>query len=364
MTTERTLLKTALQRTTEQMQQLLLLSSMKENGEQERPPAPDTVPGLTPDTEPRGLRQLQERWRARGEALKEGTMIAHQRTQDYLLFLLEGEPEKFWDHFKEVAAAKKWKVSTQVSYLHHLWTPAKTSHPAMLAEIKKAVTALQKIGTQELSWTGTEEYMSPEEMAPLWTKAQHDRWALAALVTGVLGQRMGDVLKMRRCGVMEECIYLTETKTGLAYALHLDPRVLTLVQALNKTLTTDAVDYPFLFLDQQRMQQNEKIRDYRQRISKAVLHAERAVRRMIPKGVRALRRGGLIAASKVLPDEDVLRLSRHASMGMLQKYLGAGRYSTTETRIGLAASGVMVDAMLAKLTETPSGTSLAEGRPK
>lgn len=294
------------------------------------------------------LHKLQRQWES---------LHGNQIPQPLLpiLAIQTAELPKCWE---ALTAARDWARSTSVAHISTL-----------IALTKKLMLPIQ----QRIVLEGIRKSLLATR-APAWTPANnsaiitpHRAKTLEAIpqFTWLTGQRLGDILRIRR-----ENVYWVPTLQSLAlvlvrgksvgrtgpYTLHLPvpSRAAEIVLDFYRRHMTSL----YLFMDYSASAYPaEKDEDH------LMLHYEQMIKCSLPEDIRALRRGGLTAATVLgqLEPTQTCLLSRHPDVNTLRIYLGAGLLDAAAAKVHHRAISMNEQALTVSTSDDTWVLSLQDG---
>lgn len=279
------------------------------------------------------LQTLQQRWVARTTAQKTVTSEQWQKTQERFLSLLVLTDEEREAAFDLCRDERDWAYATCATYWSGIQKMAASVGIAPSLAMKAQMTFFNFMKDEEDPKRPTKA-ISETQIQELFTQlmaAEQMRLAILLTVAFLLGQRVGDTLKLRRgCLTTVKCnatllqlVAITfrhgkTTRRRQPYTVHL-PADSQMAQALWKLNAETASE--FLFFEPNA-------------IEKAMMTARTTLQSLDSLlGILSIRRGGLQKmALDGVSEASLLHHSRHATREMLHKYLQWGTMSLDAAR--------------------------------
>lgn len=251
---------------------------------------------------------------------------------------------------RRIAKIRNWKASTTLSRLGTLIGLTKeidtVTTRLLRGELKRYERSISQI--QEATWEASPHTITEAESIKthLQNIGEHPELRIPIILTWICGQRLGDVLLWRRANIVQATcglqILVVEYKSA-----HTGPYTITLpTHSLAARILSKWLKYSpyqaYAFIPLKNIVEHNEARS-----GVKAVYARMKTLRIMNGDIRGLRRGGLSAMTD-LDNTAIMTLSRHKSAHMLRRYLGAGRFDSTERKTQAQCIALTEAALLTK----------------
>lgn len=275
---------------------------------------------------------LESKWEARSEMMRKTSQESWQATQHRFLPLLCLPPTEMEEEFELRRDCFEWTYGTAGQYWSALIKAAETVGIAITFHMRQVAKVYKFLKNEEDPKRPTKPIQEPILLAAVCQLQSQDKQgaALALQISYVLGQRVGDTLKLMAKSidtVRDEATSLTfvaltyrygkTTRRRAPYTVHLDGETDLAQELLSWSATRQDNSSP-LFGDNLTV-----LGDIRDALK--TQDAELCI--------LSVRRGGLQRMALAgLSQETILHHSRHSTISMLDRYLEWGKLSLNAAR--------------------------------